>query len=54
MRHALHLSPKDTLQMSWMSRNTSFSDFRVAGERFVLSAFNSHPHLDEDSLLTYW
>jgi broad specificity phosphatase PhoE len=54
MRHALHLSPEDTLQMSWMSRNASFSDFRVAGERFMLSAFNSHPHLDEDSLLTYW
>jgi broad specificity phosphatase PhoE len=54
MRHALHLSPEDTLQMSWMSRNASFSDFRVAGERFMLSAFNAHPHLDEDSLLTYW
>jgi broad specificity phosphatase PhoE len=54
MRQALHLSPEDALQMSWMSRNASFSDFRVAGERFMLSAFNSHPHLDEDSLLTYW
>jgi broad specificity phosphatase PhoE len=51
---ALHLSREDTLQMSWMSRNASFSDFRVSGDRFMLSAFNVHPHLDEDSLLTYW
>ena len=54
MRRALHLSAEDTLQMSWMSRNASYSDFRASGERFTLSAFNAHPHLDEDSLLTYW
>jgi len=54
MRCALHLSREDTLQMFWMSRNASFSDFRVSGERFILSAFNAHPHLDDDSLLTYW
>jgi broad specificity phosphatase PhoE len=54
MGWALHLSPEDTLQMSWMSRNASFSDFRVSGDRFVLSVFNAHPHLDEDPLLTYW
>jgi broad specificity phosphatase PhoE len=51
---ALRLSPEDALQMSWMSRNASFSDFRASGERLTLSAFNAHPHLDEDSLLTYW
>ncbi|MFZ0771490.1 MAG: histidine phosphatase family protein [Candidatus Sulfotelmatobacter sp.] len=54
MRRALHLSAEDTLQLSWMSRNASFSDFRASGERFMLSAFNAHPHLDEDELLTYW
>jgi hypothetical protein len=36
-----------------MSRNASFSDFRASGHRLMLSAFNAHPHLDEDSLLTY-
>ncbi|MFY9912116.1 MAG: histidine phosphatase family protein [Candidatus Sulfotelmatobacter sp.] len=51
---ALHLSREDTLQISWMSRNASFSDFRVSGDRFMLSAFNAHPHLDDDSMLTYW
>lgn len=54
MGRALHLSREDTLQISWMSRNASFSDFRVSGDRFMLSAFNAHPHLDEDALLTYW
>jgi hypothetical protein len=54
MRRALHLSAEDALQLSWMSRNASFTDFRAVGERFMLSAFNAYPHLDEDSLLTYW
>ncbi len=54
MRQALHLSAKDTLHLSWMACNASFSEFRASGERFMLSAFNAHPHLDEDSLLTYW
>lgn len=54
VRRALHLSAEDTLRLSWMPYNSSFSNFRVSGERFTLSAFNAHPHLDEDSLLTYW
>jgi broad specificity phosphatase PhoE len=54
MRRALHLSAEDALQLSWMSRNASFTDFRASGERFMLSAFNAYPHLNEDSLLTYW
>jgi broad specificity phosphatase PhoE len=54
IRRALHLSAEDALELSWMSRNASFTDFRAAGERFRLSAFNAYPHLDEDSLLTYW
>jgi len=41
VRCALHLSPEDTLQMSWMSRNASFSEFRASGERLALSAFNA-------------
>jgi broad specificity phosphatase PhoE len=52
-RRALHLSPEDTLQVTWMSRNASFTTFFASGERFTLSAFNAHPHLDGDSLLTY-
>ena len=53
MRMALHLSAADTLQLTWMSRNASFSTFLASGERFTLSTFNAHPHLDGDGLLTY-
>jgi broad specificity phosphatase PhoE len=53
MRRALHLSAEDTLQLTWMSRNASFSSFLASGERFTLSTFNAHPHLDGEGLLTY-
>ena len=53
MRRALHLSADDTLQMTWMSHNASFSTFLASGERFTLSTFNAHPHLEGDGLLTY-
>jgi broad specificity phosphatase PhoE len=53
MRWALHLSAADTLQVTWMSRNASFSEFLASGERRTLSTFNAHPHLDGDGLLTY-
>jgi broad specificity phosphatase PhoE len=53
VRRALRLSASDTLQIAWMSRNCAFSEFLFSRERLTLSSFNSHPHLDEDSLLTY-
>jgi broad specificity phosphatase PhoE len=53
MRRALHLSAEDALQLTWVSRNASFSGFLASGERFTLSTFNAHPHLDGDGLLTY-
>jgi broad specificity phosphatase PhoE len=53
MQRALDLSPQHTLQVSWMSRNSSWSEFLYARERFTLSAFNAHPHLDDATMLTY-
>jgi broad specificity phosphatase PhoE len=53
MQRALNLSPRDTLRVTWMSRNCSYSEFLCSGERFTLSAFNAFPHLDEPGLLTY-
>jgi broad specificity phosphatase PhoE len=50
---ALHLSAADMLQVTWMSRNASISEFLASGDRFTLSTFNSHPHLEGDGLLTY-
>jgi broad specificity phosphatase PhoE len=53
VQRALHLSAQDTLQIAWMPRNCSFSEFLFSDNRFTLSSFNSFPHLDSESLLTY-
>lgn len=53
VQRALNLSARDTLRVAWMARNCSYSEFLFSGERFTLSTFNSFPHLDEKSLLTY-
>ena len=53
MQHALDLSPQNTLRVTWMSRNCSYSEFIFSGDRFSLSAFNAFPHLDDPSMLTY-
>jgi broad specificity phosphatase PhoE len=53
VQRALHLSAQDTLRVAWMPRNCSFSEFLFSGDRFMLSSFNSFPHLDSDSLLSY-
>jgi broad specificity phosphatase PhoE len=53
MQRALNLSPRDTLRVVWMSRNSSYSEFLFSRDRFTLSAFNAHPHLGDASLLTY-
>jgi broad specificity phosphatase PhoE len=53
MQRALQLSPESTLKVSWMSRNSSWSEFLYAGDRFTLSSFNSHGHLGDPEMLTY-
>ncbi len=53
MQRALNLSPRDTLRITWMLRNCSYSEFLCSGEQFTLSTFNAFPHLDDPPLLTY-
>jgi broad specificity phosphatase PhoE len=53
VQRALRLSPKDTLQVAWMPRNCSYSEFLFSADRFTLSTFNSFQHLDDPALLTY-
>jgi|SRR5277367_161452 len=53
VQRALHLSAELTLQVAWMARNCSYSEFLFSGERFTLSTFNSFQHLDDPVLLTY-
>ena len=53
MQRALQLSAENTLSVSWMSRNSSWSEFLYSGKRFTLSSFNCHPHLDDPAMLTH-
>jgi broad specificity phosphatase PhoE len=53
VQRALHLTPEHTLQVAWMPRNCSYSEFLFSGGRFTLSTFNSFQHLDDPALLTY-
>lgn len=53
VQRALHLSAQDTLEMAWMPRNCSLTEFLFSGDRFTLSSFNSFPHLQDESLLTH-
>jgi broad specificity phosphatase PhoE len=53
MRRAFHLSSQDALRATWMVRNCSYSEFLFSGDRFTVSTFNTFPHLEDVSLLTY-
>jgi|SRR5713101_2198818 len=53
VQRALKLTTQNTLQISWMAQNCSFSEFLFSKGRFTLSTFNSFPHLDDPSLQTY-
>jgi broad specificity phosphatase PhoE len=53
MQRALQLSAETTLNVSWMSRNSSWSEFIYSGERFTLSSFNGHAHIEDAAMLTY-
>src|SRR5580704_3842284 len=52
-QRALHLAPENTLQMTWMSRNSSWSEFLFSTDRFTLSSFNIHEHIADAAMLTY-
>jgi broad specificity phosphatase PhoE len=53
MQRALHLSSEKALQVSWMSRNSSWSEFLYSAELFNLSAFNVNGHLTDPEMMTY-
>lgn len=53
VRSSLDLAPAKTLELSWASRNASFSEFLFSGERFSLSTFNCLPHLAGAEWITY-
>lgn len=50
--HALDLADQKVLELSWIARNTAVTELVFSPGRLSLSAFNRHPHLDEERLLT--
>lgn len=50
---ALALPPLVAIELLWLSRNGSFSEFLFSGDRFSMHSFNSIPHFDDRQLLTY-
>ena len=50
---ALNLGDEQTLELSWMIRNTGYAEFLFSQGRFSLAAFNTHPHLAGSDLLTH-
>jgi len=53
VQRALELSALNTLRVSWMAQNCSYSEFLFSSGRFTLSTFNSFPHLEDPSMQTY-
>jgi broad specificity phosphatase PhoE len=53
LQSALNLTDESTLGVSWMSQNSSWSEFLYGADRFTLSTFNSHPHIEDPAMLTY-
>ncbi|MBZ5611306.1 MAG: histidine phosphatase family protein [Acidobacteriia bacterium] len=53
VRLALGLAPQRTLEVSWTARNAGYTEFLFSADRFSLSSFNNHPHLEDPDLLTY-
>jgi broad specificity phosphatase PhoE len=50
---AVDLSDTKALELSWLARNASCTDFLFSGERFSLGTFNTHTHLNRPDLITY-
>jgi broad specificity phosphatase PhoE len=49
----MDLAPLVAIELLWLSRNCSFSEFLFSGDRYSMHSFNSIPHLDDRRLLTY-
>ncbi len=52
-RLALDLSPVKTLELSWSSYNSSYSEFLFSADRFSLLSFNQYPHLADNGMLSW-
>jgi broad specificity phosphatase PhoE len=51
--YALDVSSHKAMDLQWVIKNSSLTEFVFSGERFTLTAFNHTPHFIDDSLVTY-
>ena len=50
---ALSLDDEKTLEVSWMVRNTAYTEFLFSRGRFSMVTFNAAPHLTRPDLVTF-
>jgi len=50
---ALKISPKMALDLAWVVKNASITEFKFKSDRFSLTGFNMTPHFNDDTLVTY-
>jgi len=53
LQHALEMPDRVALDMGWVIKNASLTEFRYSGDRFTLTGFNLTPHFEEDAFITY-
>jgi broad specificity phosphatase PhoE len=53
LKTTLELSPEKAGKLAWVIANASITEFRFRDDEMSLFSFNSVPHLDDQSLITY-
>jgi len=53
LQHALKTPDKVALDLGWIIKNGSLTEFKYKGDRFTLTGFNMTPHYEDAGLVTY-
>jgi broad specificity phosphatase PhoE len=53
LQEALKTPDRVALDLGWIVKNGSLTEFRYSGGRFTLTGFNATPHDVDDSMITY-
>jgi len=53
MQHALKIPDREALDLGWIIKNGSLTEFRYSGDRFTLTGFNLVPHYEHEDMITY-
>jgi len=53
LQHALGTPDRVALDLGWIIKNGSLTEFRFSGDRFTLVGFNATPQYDSEEMITY-